>query len=503
MESRELKRTYFAIDLKSFYASVECVLRGLDPLRTNLVVADVSLTSKTICLAVSPPLKKYGLSGRSRLFEVEERVREVNAKRRAAAPNHSFVGKSCDADELAGNPALELDFIAARPQMSLYMKRSVDVYEIYKKYISPDDIHVYSIDEVFIDATGYLSLYGVTAHELARRIIRDIYETTGISATAGIGENLYLAKVAMDIVAKHIPADADGVRIAELDEISYREALWGHRPITDFWRVGGGYARRLESMGLYTMGDIARCSMSDAGEEMLYREFGVMAELLVDHAWGWEPCEIADIKAYRPESSSISSGQVLREPYSCKKARLIVREMADALSMELFERGLLTSQIVLTVGYDAANTSYDGDFSLDRYGRRVPKSSHGSENLGCFSHSTSLIASAATKIFDRVTNPELLIRRINIAANDVVTAGAERENPLSYRADQLDIFADGEAEQKKLDAERAANEKEERMQGVISSIRKKYGKNSLVKGMNLEEGATGMSRNEKIGGHRA
>ena len=488
-------RVYIAIDLKSFYASVECMDRNLDPMTTNLVVADESRTEKTICLAVSPSLKSHKIPGRARLFEVVQRVRAVNADRRHRAPRGQFTGKSVNAPELQANPALELDYVVAVPRMARYMEVSAKIYSVYLKYVSPDDIHVYSIDEVFIDATPYLKLYKLSARDFAMKLIREVLAATGITATAGIGTNLYLAKIAMDIVAKHIPADKDGVRIAELDEHSYRRDLWTHRPLTDFWRVGHGYAAKLESHGMYTMGDVARMSLRN--EELLYRLFGVNAELLIDHAWGWEPCTIADIKSYKPENSSISSGQVLQEPYDFNKGRLVVLEMTDMLSLSLVEKKLVTDQIVLTIGYDAADKSYRGEVVTDRYGRQIPKSAHGSSKLGRQTASSKIITEAMLNLFDRIVNPELQIRRITVVANHVIG-----ENEVKPQGDfkQPDLFADFE-EQEEVEQEEL--EKEKRLQLAIIDIKKKFGKNALLKGMNLMEGATTKERNNQIGGHKA
>lgn len=488
-------RVYIAIDLKSFYASVECADRQLDPLTTNLVVADQSRTDKTICLAVSPALKACGIPGRPRLFEVVQKVRQVNAQRQRLALGHRFNGKSTSAPELAANPTLELDYIVAVPRMARYIEVSSQIYGIYLKYVSPDDIHVYSIDEVFIDATSYLKLYKLSAHDFTMKLIREVLANTGITATAGIGTNLYLCKIAMDIVAKHIPADKDGVRIAELDEHSYRRDLWTHRPLTDFWRVGHGYAARLESHGMYTMGDVARMSLRN--EELLYRLFGVNAELLIDHAWGWEPCTIADIKSYKPESGSISSGQVLQDPYDFNKGRLVVLEMTDLLSLSLVEKKLVTDQIVLTIGYDAADKSYRGEVVTDRYGRQIPKSAHGSSKLGRQTSSSKIITEAMLKLFDRIVNPELQIRRITVVANHVIG-----ENEVTPQGDfkQPDLFADFE-EQEEFEQEEL--EKEKRLQLAIIDIKKKFGKNALLKGINLMEGATTRERNNQIGGHKA
>lgn len=501
----EAQKYYIAIDLKSFYASQECIERELDPLTTNLVVADESRTEKTICLAVSPSLKAYGVSGRARLFEAVQRVREVNALRRANAPGKEFKGKSCDAAELAADPSLEVGFIIAKPRMAHYIECSARIYEVYLRYIAPEDIHVYSIDEVFIDATPYLKTYGMSAHELARKLIREVLAETGITATAGIGTNLYLCKVAMDIVAKKIPADKDGVRIAQLDELSYRRQLWDHRPLTDFWRVGHGYARKLERNGMFTMGDVARCSIGREGEfhneELLYKLFGVNAELLIDHAWGWEPCTIVDIKAYRPESNSISSGQVLQCPYDFGRTRLVVREMADMLSMDLLDKGLVTDQLVLTIGYDKENLSdpqirsaYQGPVTVDHYGRRIPKHAHGSVGLKRQTASTRLIVEAVMELYDRIVDPGLLCRRITLCANHLIP---ERDIPVGTM-EQLDLFTSMDTAQEDRELER-----EKRRQQALLLIRKKYGKNAILKGMNFQEGATAKDRNEQIGGHKA
>lgn len=503
--------TYAAIDLKSFYASVECMERGLDPMTTNLVVADESRTEKTICLAVSPALKSYGIPGRPRLFEVVQKVKEANAIRKQKAPGRVFTGTSYNAAELNGNPSLSIGYIAAPPQMALYMECSTRIYQVYLKYIAPEDIHVYSIDEVFLDLTSYLGASGISAHDFVRRMIRDVYETTGITATAGIGTNLYLCKVAMDIVAKHIPADKDGVRIVKLDEVSYRKQLWSHTPLTDFWRVGKGYAKKLEEHGLFTMGDIARCSIGKPNEfyseDLLYKLFGVNAELLIDHAWGWEPCTIEDIKAYKPSASSVGSGQVLHCPYTFEKARLIVMEMTDLLVLDLVSKNLITDQVVLTVGYDIENLSdpercnkYFGPVTIDHYGRKVPKHAHGTENLDKKTSSTRLIMNAVMELYDRIVNPELLVRRVTLTANRVEEDIDTVEEPVY---EQMDLFTDYAAEEKKREAEKAALEREKRMQQAVLSIKQKYGKNAILKGMNLQEGATTMDRNRQIGGHKA
>lgn len=495
-------KAYIAIDLKSFYASVECVDRGLDPLDANLVVADPTRTEKTICLAVSPSLKSYGIPGRARLFEAIQKVREINAQRRYKAPKHSFTHESHFHSELKSDPSAELTFITAPPRMAHYMEVSTRIYNVYLKYIAPEDIHVYSIDEVFIDATDYLQTYGMTPRELAMKMVLDVLETTGITATAGIGTNLYLCKIAMDIYAKHCEPDKNGVRIAELDEMSYRKILWDHRPLTDFWRVGRGNSKKLEQHGLYTMGDVARCSVGRESdyynEDLLYKLFGVNAELLIDHAWGWEPTEISDIKSYRPESSSLSSGQVLQEPYEFSKARLVLKEMADLLSLELVSKRIVTDQIVLTVGYDieSLNKSYSGAVETDRYGRKIPKTAHSSENIGRYTSSSKLICETAMNLFDRIVDKNLLVRRMYIVANHIITEkDAEKESEYV----QLDLFSDT----KKQEAEENELKKEKDMQRAILKIKSKYGKNSIIKGMNLKEGATALERNRQIGGHKA
>jgi len=500
------EKTYIAIDLKSFYASVECSERGLDPMRTNLVVADKSRTSKTICLAVTPALKAYGIPGRARLFEVEEKVKEINARRQSRTPGRRFTGSSSDARELERDPSLSLDFIVAPPRMRYYMQYSAGIFNIYLKYVAPEDIHVYSVDEVFIDATAYLKTYRLTARELAVKMIREVLHATGITATAGIGTNLYLAKIAMDIVAKHAPADADGVRVAQLDEAGYRRQLWTHRPLTDFWRVGRGIARKLEAHGMYTMGDVARCSLGGEGEfyneALLYRLFGVNAELLIDHAWGWEPCTIGDIKAYRPESSSISSGQVLHIPYDFAKARLIVREMTDLLVLDLVEKGLTTDQMVLTVGYDIENlqdpvrrAAYKGEITVDGYGRSVPKHAHGTANLGVRTSSTRRITQAVMDLYDAIVAPALTVRRMYVVANNIRPAA---DTPAEESWEQMDIFSAAGSAPEAKDPGR-----EQRRQKAILDIQKRYGRNAILKGMNLEEGATARDRNRQIGGHKA
>ena len=491
-------RIYIAIDLKSFYASVECVERGLDPLAANLVVADESRTEKTICLAVSPALKSYGIPGRPRLFEVVQAVSNENRKRRYKAPNRTFTGKSYILPELQSDPSLEIDYIVAPPQMAHYMEISTKIYQIYLKYISPEDMHIYSIDEVFIDATSYLRTYKMTAHELAMTMIKDVLRSTGITATAGIGTNMYLCKVAMDIVAKKMPADKDGVRIAELDEMSYHKQLWDHRPLTDFWRVGRGYAKKLEDRYIFTMGDIAELSLRN--EETLYKMFGVNAELLIDHAWGYEPCTIADIKSYKPQSSSISSGQVLQQPYDFEKARLVIREMTDMLVLDLVDKGLAADQMVLTVGYDMLGTeNYKGPYTDDRYGRRIPKAAHGSINLGRQTSSAKIIMEKVTELYDRIVDNDLLVRRMYVVANHVVPESSIAEET----AVQLDFFTDFEAEERREKEEAKRLEREKNMQKALIGIKKKYGKNAILKGMNFEEGATAISRNGQVGGHKA
>ncbi len=500
------QRTYIAIDLKSFYASVECRERGLDPLDTNLVVADEKRTDKTICLAVTPTLKSFGIPGRARLFEVKQKVQAVNAGRKQKLREREFSGKSHFYSELQKDPALALDFLIAPPRMAYYMEYSTRIYSIYMKYVAPEDVIVYSIDEVFIDVTSYLDTYGLTARELAMKMILDVLENTGITATAGIGTNLYLCKVAMDVMAKHIPADENGVRIAELDEMTYRKEFWAHRPITDFWRVGRGYAKKLEKYGMYTMGDVARCS--EQNEDLLYRLFGVNAELLIDHAWGWEPCTVEAVKAYRPENNSLSSGQVLQCPYDAEKAKIVMREMADALSLELVEKRLVTEQIVITVGYDIENLTdqerrkkYRGLVVTDRYGRQVPKSAHGTENLDGFSSSTQKIMEAASALYDRIVDKNLLIRRMNITANHVVNEASVPNKEDTY--EQLELFTDYTALEEKKKAEKAKLERERRLQEAELNIKKRFGKNAILKGMNFREGATARSRNGQIGGHKA
>ena len=498
------QRTYIAIDLKSFYASVECVDRGLDPLTTNLVVADVSRTDKTICLAVSPSLKAYGIGGRARLFEVVQRVRNINEERRRQA-GWRMTGKSYDDPEVRAHPELELDYIAAPPRMAHYIEVSTKVYETYLKYIAPEDIHVYSIDEVFMDVTAYLDTYKMTAHELAMRMIRDVLARTGITATAGIGTNMYLCKVAMDIMAKKSPADKDGVRIAELDEMSYRQQLWDYRPITKFWRVGRGIADKLAVYGIDTMGKLARMSVKNEG--LLYRLFGVNAELLIDHAWGWEPCTMEAVKAYRPETNSFSSGQVLQSPYDYKKARVVIHEMADQMALKLVANRLVAGQVIVSVGYDRESLAnpeirakYHGEVVTDHYGRQVPKHVHGTANLDRQTSSSKLITKAVLDVYDRVVNKDLLIRRLNITVNHVVDETSVNSKKMP---EQLNLFTDYEALREKERKEQAALDKERRVQEAQLAIKQRYGKNAILKGLNFEDGATAKERNEQIGGHKA
>ena len=498
-------RIYIAFDLKSFYASVECRERGLDPMDTNLVVADESRTDKTICLAVTPSLKSFGIPGRGRLFEVRQRMTEINAERRFCAPQHRLCGTSCFSSELQANPALAADFITAPPRMALYMEYSTRIYTIYMKYAAPEDIVVYSIDEVFMDVTDYLAAFHLTPHALAAKIIQDVFSETGITATAGIGTNLFLCKAAMDIVAKHIPPDENGVRIARLDEMSYRRTLWTHRPLTDFWRVGRGYARKLMENGMFTMGDVALCSVTH--ENLLYTLFGKNAELLIDHAWGWEPCTIKDIKNYRPASQSLGSSQVLPCPYSPEKARLVLQEMADLLVLDLTDKSLVTDQLVITVGYDIENLSdpkracnYRGPVVLDPYGRRIPKHAHGTASLNHHTASAREIMSAAGELFDRIVNPDLLIRRLSVTANHTLPESTASQ---SIRYEQLDLFTDYADLENRYNQEQAALKREKKLQQTMLAIKKKYGRNSIVRGMSLEEGATARERNKQIGGHKA
>lgn len=547
-----MSKTYISIDLKSFYASVECMERGLDPLNTNLVVADASRTQKTICLAVSPSLKAYGIPGRARLFEVDQKVKEANARRQTRAPKNILDGKSVFASELNENPNLAIDYIAAKPRMALYMSKSTQIYDVYLRYIAPEDIYAYSVDEVFIDASGYLKTYGLNAHDFARLLVREVFKETGITATAGIGPNLYLCKIAMDIGAKHTEADADGVRIAELDEYSYRRLLWDHRPITDFWRVGRGYAKKLAKKSIFTMGDIARCSLGTSSdyynEDLLYKMFGVNAELLIDHAWGYEPCTLAEVKSYRPQRKSLVSGQVLQNAYTYEKTRIVVREMMELLALDLVDKGLLTNQIVLTVGYDIENLSdserrraYKGEITVDGYGREIPKHAHGTGNLPFSTSSTKLTTDCVLEVFDRVVDESLLTRRISITANNLVLESEyKRESEVaSAEPEQISMFdmlAGRDAPQEREPASSKDNssysergeekprnsvvaesisgsaasdksedalEKEKQVQEAMLKIKKRFGKNAILKGTNLQEGATAKERNAQIGGHKA
>lgn len=500
-----MNRIYLCIDLKSFYASVECVARELDPLTTNLVVADKERTDKTICLAVTPSLKAYGISGRARLFEVVQRVEEINRYRRSKAPGRMLEGESYDDPELKRNPSLALSYIVAPPRMSYYMETSARIYDVYLKFIAPEDIHVYSIDEVFIDLTPYLKTYQKTPREMAQMLIKEVLATTGITATAGIGTNMYLAKVAMDITAKKMPADENGVRIAELDEMSYRRELWTHRPLTDFWMVGRGISKKLEDNYMFTMGDVARCSQYN--EAKLYKLFGVNAELLIDRAWGWEPTTIADVKAYRPSSNSLSMGQVLHKPYTYEMARVIVREMIDQHVLDMVEKGIVTDQIVMTIGYDIENLTdstiraqYHGEVTTDFYGRKVPEHAHGTANLKRKTSSSRIITDAAMELFDRIVDHNLLIRRINIAACKLAR---ERDLPKEHEPEQFTLFEDPKAMLLREQEEEATLESEKRMQKAILEIRKRYGKNAILKGINFQECATARERNGQVGGHRA
>ena len=500
------ERIYAAIDLKSFYASVECVARGLDPMTTNLVVADESRTEKTICLAVTPSLKRYGISGRARLFEVVQRLKEVNMERRYNTPDGRLTGESFDANELDANPALQVSYIAAVPRMSYYMQCSQKIYNIYSHYIAPEDILIYSVDEVFIDLTSYLKTYNTTAHDLVMKIIRDVLSQTGITATAGIGTNMYLAKVAMDIMAKKAPADKDGVRMAELDEMSYRRLLWNHKPISDFWRVGSGVSKRLSPYGIDTMGKIARFSIYN--EKLLYDLFGINAELLIDHAWGWEPCRISDVIAYQPESNSLSRGQVLKCPYDWEHARIVTLEMAEQMALTMFAKGLITDQIVLTVFYDSENFNSDedlvnflGEVKKDHYGRWVPKYSHGSVKLRKYTSLSKDIVAAAMNIYDKQVNRDLLVRRLNITANNIVKKSTWENKHSNV---QLELFADTSAtdNQEETQTDISLQEKERRIQDAELTIKNKFGNNALLKGVNFKDGSTARERNEQLGGHK-
>lgn len=499
-----MDKTYMCIDLKSFYASVECRERNLDPLDTNLVVADEERTDKTICLAVSPSLKSYGISGRARLFEAKQKVREENYQRKKDNHYKPFIGKSYINSELIKDNSLELDFIKAVPRMKLYMKYSTNIYNIYLKYIAPEDILVYSIDEVFCDITNYLKFYKMTAEELVMKMIEDVYNTTGITATAGIGTNMFLAKVAMDITAKKMLPNEFGVRIATLDERKFKEQLWNHKPLTDFWRIGKGYAKKLEDNKMYTMGDVARMSINN--EDLLFKLFGVNAEFLIDHAWGYEPCTIEQAKSYKPTSNSISSGQVLHCPYDYKKTKLIVKEMVDNLVLDLVEKKLKASQFVLTIGYDIDNLTnpkisklYNGEITTDMYGRKIPKHAHGTINIDHKTSSTTIIMNEVLKLYDRITNPILLVRRINLVASNVVSEDKVENKP---QRQQLDLFTNYQ-EQDELNKKQIEREKEDaKIQKTILDLKRRYGKNAILKGMNLEEGATAIERNREVGGHK-
>lgn len=496
-----MERTYACIDLKSFYASVECKERGLDPITTNLVVADNSRTDKTICLAVSPSLKSYGLSGRSRLYEVVQKVRKENHNRRQAINDARFKGKSSNDIEVKKNKYLELDYIVAPPRMVLYIKYSTEIYNVYLKYLSPNDIFVYSIDEVFIDLTNYLKFYKMNAKELITKMIQDVYKTTGITATSGIGTNMYLAKVAMDIVAKHSEPDEYGVRLAEIDEMSYRKLLWNHKPITDFWRVGKGYSKRLEKHNIYTMGDIARCSIDN--EELLYKLFGINAELLIDHAWGYEPCTMKSIKSYKPTTNCLSSGQVLHTPYSFSKAKIIVREMMDVLALDLVDKKYLTDNITLTIGYDIENVNkshFKGEVVKDFYGRLTPKPAHGTARINHKTSSSKILTNALIMLYDKIVDPDLTIRRVTISANNLIKEDKVKENVIY---EQFDIFSDSVQVDNKNKKEKVDEANEKKIQKAMINIKNKYGKNAILKGMDLEEGATMIDRNNQIGGHKA
>ena len=499
-----MNKVYACIDLKSFYASVECRERGLDPITTNLVVADGSRTEKTVCLAVTPSMKQYGLGGRARLFEVMQKVKEVNRQRKIENDNKNFIGKSSNDTELKKYKNLELNVIIAPPRMAHYMKYSTNIYNVYLKYISPEDIFPYSIDEVFCDITDYLNYYKMSPRELITKIIHDVYQTTGITATAGIGTNMYLAKVAMDIDAKHTEPDKYGVRLSELDEMSYRKKLWNHRPLTSFWRVGPGYAKKLEENHMYTMGDVARCSIEN--EDLLYKLFGVNAELLIDHAWGYEPCTIKDVKNCKPERKSISSGQVLHTPYEYEKAKLIIKEMSDLLSLDLVSKKLATDQLVMTIGYDVENLTnpkirknYNGEITIDRYGRRVPKHSHGTINLEHQTSSSKIIIENMVKLYDNIVNKNLLIRKINIVANNLI---GEENIQIKHKIEQIDLFSDYKDKTEIIKKEQLEEKQEKELQNILLNIKNKYGKNAILKGMNLEDGATTIDRNGQIGGHK-
>ncbi len=494
-----MNQIYICIDLKSFYASVECRERNLDPLTTNLVVADSSRTEKTICLAVSPSLKQYGLSGRSRLFEVVQTIKEINKKRKP------FIGKSHNDIEIQNNPHLKIDYIVARPRMSLYLKYSTNIYSIYLRHLSPEDIFVYSIDEVFADITNYLKLYKCSPEELVTRILQDVYQETGITATAGIGTNLYLAKVAMDIVAKHKEPNEYGVRIAFLNEISYRQELWNHKPLTDFWRIGKGISKTLKKNNLYTMGDIARCSLEN--ENKLFHLFGINAELIIDHAWGWENCQMKDIKSYKPLRNSLSSSQVLHEPYNYEKTKIIIQEMSELLILEMTSKHYMTNHIVLTIGYDISNLEnqrikdeYIGEITKDFYGREIPKHAHGTIRLDYFTSSIKIIKKKVIELFETIINKNLWVRRINISFCNLQREETIKEE-IIYK--QLDLFTDNEKYDYNKKQERILEKSDQNLQQVIIELKAKYGKNTILIGTNLKEGATTIERNKQIGGHKA
>lgn len=492
-------RIYAAIDLKSFYASVECVERGLNPLTTHLVVADQSRTDKTICLAISPALKSYGLPGRARLFEVISKVRQINAERELRAPLQTFLGKSYDDTELLRNPSLKLDYIIATPRMKYYLDYSAKIYQIYLQYVAPEDIFAYSIDEIFCDITSYLKSSGLTSTEFVTNMITSVYQQTGITATAGIGTNMFLAKVAMDVLAKHAKPNSAGVRIATLDEISFREQLWEHQPITDIWRIGHGYKKRLASRGMYTMGDVARCSIGNP--DLLYKLFGVNAELLIDHAWGYEPATIQDVKNHIPESKSLSSGQVLSSPYNASKTRIIVQEMAEALSLQLVDKNLVTDHLVLHIDYDRENFSTNP--VVDHYGRTVPKPAHGTYRLPLKTASTKLLIDGFLKIFDREFNPDFTARKVTVCANDIISEDVYQEISARPELIQTDLFTNYASLEKQYHRMLAKLNNEKNLQKAVIKIRKRYGSNAILRGTNFEDGATGITRRQQIGGHRA
>ena len=500
-----MNKVYIAIDLKSFYASVECVERGYNPLNTNLVVADDSRTEKTICLAVSPALKAFGVPGRPRLYEVVQIVDKLN-KERQRKVRYKLNEESIYLDELKKDPKKKIGYVVAPPRMSFYMQYSTKIYNIYLKYISSEDIHVYSIDEVFIDATPYLKVYNLSPRQLAMKLVKEILNETGITATVGIGTNMYLAKVAMDIEAKHMQADKDGVRIAYLDEELYKQKLWNHVPLTDFWRVGRGYERRLHSHGLYTMGDVARCSLEC--EELLYKEFGINAELLIDHAWGIEPCTIKEIKNYVPSAQSLSSGQVLSRPYRYDETKVIVKEMTDLLVLDIVEKNFVTDQIVLTIGYDVCNLKQEGVYAYqnievrkDFYGRDIPMHGHGTVRLNKLTSSTKIIMNATMQLFERICDKNLYVRRVNVCFANLQPP--KNKDDKKYEYQEYDLFTNIEDQIRQEELEEQYLEKEHKLQEALIEIHNKYGKNAVLKGTNFEEGATTRIRNKQIGGHKA